>query len=100
MKRIDATIYFGLDGASTQTTIFIEDDATLSEIEERLKEEALKEIEFEWREVKIKTHEVERVENLMYKGCEPHWHCIHCDNYWPFHCYSRKDLEQMTCPEK
>lgn len=36
----------------------------------------------------------------MYKGCEPHWHCIHCDNYWPFHCYSRKDLEQMECPAR
>lgn len=44
-----------------------------------------------------KSHEVERVENLMYKGCEPHWHCTHCNDYWPFHCYSRKDLEQMEC---
>ena len=43
-------------------------------------------------------HEVERFENLMYKGCEPHWHCIHCDNYWPFHCYGRRDLEKMKCP--
>ena len=45
-------------------------------------------------------HEVERVENLMYKGCEPHWHCIHCNDYWPFHCYGRKDLEQMKCPAR
>lgn len=45
-------------------------------------------------------HEVERFENLMYKGCEPHWHCVHCDNYWPFHCYGRKDLEQMKCPAR
>lgn len=45
-------------------------------------------------------HEVERFENLMYKGCEPHWHCIHCDNYWPFHCYGRRDLEQMKCPAR
>jgi len=43
-------------------------------------------------------HEVERFENLMYKGCESHWHCIHCDDYWPFHCYGKKDLEQMECP--
>lgn len=43
-------------------------------------------------------HEVERVDNLMYDGCEPHWHCIHCDDYWPFHCYGRKDLEKMECP--
>lgn len=46
------------------------------------------------------THEVERFENLMYKGCEPHWHCIHCDGYWPFHCYGRRDLEQMKCPAR
>lgn len=46
------------------------------------------------------THEVERFENLMYKGCEPHWHCIHCDGYWPFHCYGRHDLEQMKCPAR
>ena len=45
-------------------------------------------------------HEVERFENLMYKGCEPHWHCVYCDNYWPFHCYGRKDLEQMKCPAR
>ena len=48
----------------------------------------------------IKYHEVERYENLMYKGCESHWHCIHCDNYWPFHCYGKKDLEQMECPAR
>ena len=46
----------------------------------------------------IQFHEVERVENLMYEGCESHWHCIHCNDYWPFHCYGRKDLEQMPCP--
>lgn len=45
-------------------------------------------------------HEVERFENLMYKGCEPHWHCIYCDGYWPFHCYGKKDLEQMECPTR
>ena len=46
----------------------------------------------------IQCHEVERVENLMYEGCESHWHCIHCNDYWPFHCYEMKDLEQMPCP--
>jgi len=45
-------------------------------------------------------HEVERFENLMYEGCESHWHCIHCDDYWPFHCYGKKDLEQMECPAR
>lgn len=48
----------------------------------------------------VKYHEVKRFENLMYKGCEPHWHCIYCDNYWPFHCYGKKDLEQMECPAR
>ena len=42
-------------------------------------------------------HEVVRFDNLMYQGCEPHWHCIHCEDYWPFHCYGKKDLEQMHC---
>lgn len=46
----------------------------------------------------VNCHKVERVENLIYEGCEPHWHCIHCDDYWPFHCYGKKDLEQMACP--
>ena len=48
MKRIDATIYFGLDGAREWTTIWVKDNATAAEIEEQLKEEALNEIEFEW----------------------------------------------------
>ena len=47
-----------------------------------------------------KCHEVERFENLMYNGCESHWHCICCDGFWPFHCYGKKDLEQMECPAK
>ena len=51
MKRIDATIYFDLDGARTWTTIWVEDDATTAEIEEQLKEEVLNEIEIEWHEV-------------------------------------------------
>ena len=48
MKRIDATIYFGFDGARKWTTIWVEDNATAAEIEEQLKEEALNEIEFEY----------------------------------------------------
>lgn len=48
MKRIDATIYFGFDGARKQTTIWVEDNTTTVEIEEQLREEALNEIEFEW----------------------------------------------------
>lgn len=30
------------------------------------------------------THEVIRIDNLMYKGCEPHWKCIHCGICIPF----------------
>lgn len=48
----------------------------------------------------MKSHKVERVNNLMYPGCEPHWHCTECDDYWPFHCYSKSDLEQMECKGK
>ena len=44
-----------------------------------------------------RNHVIERVNNLMYDGCEPHWHCIQCDDYWPFHCYGKRDLEQMEC---
>ena len=50
MKRIDATIYFGHEGARKCTTIWVEDDATAAEIEEQLKKEALNEIEIEWHE--------------------------------------------------
>lgn len=50
MKRIDATIYFGSEGARESTTIWVEDNATDEEIQEKLKEEALSNIEFDWHE--------------------------------------------------
>ena len=40
-------------------------------------------------------HKVELVHNLMYKGCEPHWHCTQCDVYIPIHCYTKEELENM-----
>ena len=43
------------------------------------------------------THKVTRVDNLMYKGCEPHWKCIYCNNYYPFHCYSKEEIENIEC---
>ena len=43
------------------------------------------------------THKVVRIDNLMYDGCEPHWKCIYCNDYYPFHCYSKRQLEQMEC---
>lgn len=42
-------------------------------------------------------HEVIRVDNLLYKGCEPHWKCVKCEVCIPFHCYSKADLEGMEC---
>lgn len=42
-------------------------------------------------------HKVERVDNLMYKGCEPHWRCIYCEECIPFHCYTKQDIENMIC---
>lgn len=43
-------------------------------------------------------HKVIRVDNLMYKGCEPHWKCVQCGDCIPFHCFGKQDLEQMECP--
>ena len=42
-------------------------------------------------------HKVELVHNLMYRGCEPHWHCTQCDVYIPIHCYTKGELENMDC---
>lgn len=42
-------------------------------------------------------HKVELVKDLMYKGCELHWHCVHCDDYIPVHCYSKEELENIEC---
>lgn len=51
MKQIDATIYFGVEGARMSTTIYVSDEATNEEIEEKLREEALSAVEFDWYEV-------------------------------------------------
>ena len=45
----------------------------------------------------MKTHEVVKVKNLMYKGCEDHWGCIHCKECWPFHCWDKEDIEKWEC---
>ena len=44
-------------------------------------------------------HKAIRVDNLMYKGCEPHWKCILCGDVVPFHCYTKEELEKMECKE-
>ena len=43
------------------------------------------------------THKVIQYNNLMYKGCEPHWKCIKCGNYYPFHCYTKEEIESLPC---
>lgn len=42
-------------------------------------------------------HKIIRVDNLMYKGCEPHWKCTICGECVPFHCYTRQEFAQMEC---
>ena len=44
-------------------------------------------------------HKVELVRKLMYKDCEPHWHCTQCGVYIPVHCYGKEELENMDCRE-
>ena len=39
-------------------------------------------------------HKAIRVDNLMYKGCEPHWKCTLCGDAVPFHCYTKEELER------
>lgn len=45
-------------------------------------------------------HQVIRVKDLMYKGCEDHWKCKICKICVPLHCYSKQDIENMDCPGK
>lgn len=42
-------------------------------------------------------HVVKLIKDLMYKGCEPHWQCIKCDECVPAHCYSKEEFEQQEC---
>ena len=42
-------------------------------------------------------HKAIRVENLMYKGCESHWKCVHCGDVAPFHCYTKEEFEKKCC---
>ena len=45
-------------------------------------------------------HKVVRIDNLMYKGCEPHWKCVHCGTCIPFHCFKKEDIEAQECKVK
>lgn len=42
-------------------------------------------------------HKAVRIDNLMYKGCEPHWKCVLCGICVPFHCYTKEEFEQLDC---
>lgn len=52
------------------------------------------------KEVKVLTHKVIRVDNLMYDGCEPHWKCTRCGKCVPFHCYTKEQFESQECVKK
>lgn len=43
------------------------------------------------------THKVKLVKDLMYKGCEPHWQCVHCKDAVPAHCYTKAEFENRCC---
>lgn len=45
-------------------------------------------------------HKAIRVDNLMYKGCEPHWQCTYCGKAVPFHCYTKEEFENQCCDVK
>ena len=42
-------------------------------------------------------HKAVRIDNLMYKGCEPHWKCKLCGDVVPFHCYTKAEFESRCC---
>ena len=42
-------------------------------------------------------HKAIRIDNLMYKGCEPHWKCKFCGEAVPFHCYTKEEFENHCC---
>ena len=42
-------------------------------------------------------HKAVRIENLMCKGCEPHWKCVICGECVPFHCYKKNEFEEKEC---
>ena len=46
--------------------------------------------------IKMK-HKAIRIDNLMYKGCEPHWKCALCGDVVPFHCYTKQEFENRCC---
>ncbi len=56
-----------------------------------------KEAEPGGEEKKALTHKAERVNDLMHKGCEPHWRCVQCGECVPFHCYTREQFEERKC---
>ena len=45
-------------------------------------------------------HTAVRIDDLMYKGCEPHWMCTRCKMAVPFHCCNKQQFEEFECREK
>lgn len=45
-------------------------------------------------------HKAVRIDNLMYKGCEPHWKCVRCGMCVPFYCYTKEQFENQECTYK
>lgn len=45
-------------------------------------------------------HKAIRVDNLMYKGCEPHWKCVHCGKCIPFQCWTKEQFEAQECDQQ
>lgn len=43
------------------------------------------------------THKAVRVNDLMYKGCEPHWKCTICGLCLPFHLVTKEQFEAIPC---
>lgn len=42
-------------------------------------------------------HNIVKVKDLMYKGCEIHWGCTRCGEIYPNHCYNRQQMEEREC---
>ena len=44
-------------------------------------------------------HKAVIVNDLFYKGCEPHWMCVRCGRYAPVRLYYQKEFEETGCDD-
>ena len=44
-------------------------------------------------------HKAVIVNDLFYKGCEPHWKCERCGRYAPVRFYNQKEFEETGCDD-